>query len=190
MEKTADATGCGCCVLCLALAYPYPLGLAEFHPPSSDKSNSNQTIKTRAHSRRPWRAPLVPLPVLLVQMCPPPPPPCPSYPPSSTTYCRPPILHGHHGTHARAFLLAGIIILRCEVLPKLVPFPVRDRHESPAHVAQLSALEQGSAVRLPPHEMRRPVHLDCNLLATPLNHIVQAVSLLRLHLFLRAKSEG
>eukprot|EP00962_Isochrysis_galbana_P008242 scaffold2250_cov147-Isochrysis_galbana.AAC.2 len=73
---------------------------------------------------------------------------------------------------------------------KLVPLPVRDWDEMPAQVSQLPALEHGGAVRLPPQKVGRPIYLDCHLLAAPLDHVIQAVSLICQHLLSRPQLEG
>ena len=66
-----------------------------------------------------------------------------------------------------------------------VPLPVGHRHEPPAQVLQLPALEQRGAGWLAPDKMRWPVYLDRDeLLAAAINDQVQAVAVLEQHLML------
>jgi len=71
-----------------------------------------------------------------------------------------------------------------------IPLPVRHRHQMPAQVLQLPALEQRCASGSAPHKVRWPVHLDRDgLLAAAINHQVQAVAFLNHNLLLQRQPQ-
>ena len=76
-----------------------------------------------------------------------------------------------------------LTLLGLVAVGQLIPLPVGHRDEPPSKVPQLPSLEQRGASWHAPHKMRRPVHLDRQSLATPIDHQVQPVALLQ-HLLL------